>query len=117
MLKERREIVEHIQGQLHEAEMAVEAAITSIGRLAILLPDARARARVSPVAGQAAFDSVGAAMAAIVSVRGHMVCAHEHLEQTRTDFRMPEVAAGGGYEKPAKDLVKGTLTVVPARAA
>lgn len=117
MLKERREIVENIQGALEDVELAVEATISSIGWLAILLPDARARAKVSPIAGQAAFDSVGAAMAAIVSVRGHMVSAHTHLEQTRSDFRMPEVAAGGGYEKPAKELVKGGLAVVPARAA
>ena len=101
MLKERRAIVEDIQGQLLEAETAVEAAITSIGRLAILLPDARVRAQISPVAGQAAFDSVGAALAGIVQVRGQMVATHENLEGLRTAFRMPEVAAGGLYEKPA----------------
>ena len=116
MLKERRAVVQAIQGQLLEAEIAVEAAITSIGRLAILLPDARARAQVSPIAGQGAFDSIGAALAGIVTVRGHMVRAHEHLEKTRTDFRMPEVAAGGLYEKPAADLVKGNLTIVPTLA-
>jgi hypothetical protein len=117
MLKERRAVVEDIQGQLLETEIAVEAAITSIGRLAILLPDARIRARVSPVAGQAAFENIGAAMAKIVDVRGHMVAAHEHLEQARADFRMPELAAGGGYEKPPRDLVKGGLSVVSAAAA
>lgn len=117
MLKERRAIVQDVQGQLHEVEMAVEATITSIGRLAILLPDARARAMVSPVAGQPAFDSIGAALAGIVMVRGHIVSAHEHLEKTRTDFRMPEVAAGGLYEKPAADILKGNLSVVPGRAA
>lgn len=45
-----------------------------------------------------------------------MVTAHEHLEKTRTDFRMPEVAAGGLYEKPAADLVKGNHAIVPTRA-
>lgn len=116
MLKERRAVVEEIQGQLVEVEMAVEAAFSSIGRLAILLPDARMRAQISPVAGQGAFDSLGAAMAGIVAVRGHMVATHEHLEKARADFRMPEVAAGGGYEKPPRDLVKGGLAVVPVRA-
>ena len=116
MLKERRAVVEDIQGQLFEAEMAVEAAFTSIGRLAILLPDARARVQISPVAGQGAFDSLGAAIAGIVTVRGHMVSAHEHLERARTDFRMPEVAAGAGFEKPPRGLANGGLTVVPTRA-
>lgn len=117
MLKERRAVVQDIQGQLHEAEMAVEAAITSIGRLTVLLPDARARAQISPVAGQGAFDSLGAAMAGIVTVRGHMVTMHGQLEQTRTDFRMPEVAAGGLYEKPPREIVKGNLSVVQESAA
>lgn len=117
MLKERREIVETIQGQLNDAELAVEAALTAIGSLAISLPAARKRANISPVAGQAAFNSIGAAMATIVQVRSHMVDAHGHLETTRGEFRMPVVDTGAGYEKPARELVKGALELVPQAEA
>ncbi len=94
MLKERREIVEGLRDQLHETEMAVESALVAIGQLVTALPIARAKANISPVAGQAAFDSMAAALAGIVRVRGHMVDAHGHLEQTRGQFRMPVVGAG-----------------------
>jgi hypothetical protein len=117
MLKERREIVDDIQSQLNEVELAVEAAFTAIGSLAISLPVARRRANISPVAGQAAFDSIGAAMAGIILVRSHMVDAHAHLEDTRAQFRMPVVGTGAGYEKPPRELVKGALEIVPASQA
>ena len=113
MLKERREIVEGLRDQLHETEMAVESALVAIGQLVTALPIARAKANISPVAGQAAFDSMAAALAGIVRVRGHMVDAHGHLEQTRGHFRMPVVGAGAGYEKPPA----AQLEIVPTSAA
>ncbi len=117
MLKERREIVEGIQGQLKDTELAIEAAITAIGRLVVSLPVARERANIAPIAGQAAFASIGAAMAGIVEVRGHMVDAHCHLDEARGQFRLPIVNTGAGYEKPARVLTSGHLEAVPESAA
>lgn len=117
MLKERREIVEDLRDGLHEAELAVEAALVAIGKLAISLPAARSAINISPVAGQPALDSIGAALMGIVHVRGHMVAAHGHLEATRGQFRLPIVGAGAGSEKPPSELHTQALHPVPNSAA
>jgi hypothetical protein len=102
MRKERLEIVELVQQQLYASEIAVEAALSAIARLTVTMPEARARAGISPIAGQPAFDSIGAALAGIIVVRGHMVETHAQLDATREQFRMPVVATGGGFEKPPR---------------
>jgi len=102
MRKEKMEIVEFVQRQLHASEMAVEAALSAIARLALTLPEARMRAGVSPIAGQPAFDGVGAALAGIIQVRGHMAETHAQLDATREMLRMPPVATGGGFIKPPR---------------
>ena len=102
MRREKTEIVELVQRQLHASEMAVEAALSAIARLALTLPEARMRAGVSPIAGQPAFDGVGAAFAGIIQVRGHMAETHAQLDATREMFRMPPVATGGGFIKPPR---------------
>ncbi len=102
MRKEKAEIVELVQQQLHASEMAVEAALSEIARLALIMPEARARAGVSPIAGQPAFDGVGAALAGIIQVRGHMAETHAQLNATRELYRMPPVATGGGFIKPSR---------------
>ncbi len=117
MLKERREIVAHVQEHLHDSERAVEATLTAIGMLAAALPQARERAGISPVAGQAAFDSIAAALSGIVQVRAHMVAAHGHLEETRTAFRLPIVDTGAGYVKPARGERSGVVELVPDSVA
>lgn len=117
MLKERREIVAHVQGHLHDSEMAVEATMTAIGRLVAALPLARESAGISPVAGQPAFDSIAAAMAGIVQVRGHMIAAHQHLEATRAAFRLPIIDTGAGYVKPAAGQPRAFVELVPDSAA
>jgi hypothetical protein len=112
MLNERRQIVADVQGPLEESEIAIEAAYAAIGKLAMLLPEARKRARISPVAGQPAFDSIVAALSGIVQVRSHIIDAHGHLDETRDAYRLPIVDTGAGYEKPSFGMEAGALALV-----
>jgi hypothetical protein len=110
MLNERRRVAEALRDQLHEAELAVEEALTAIGRLTLSLPVARSQCNISPTVGQAIFDSLGAAVSGIVEVRGHVGNAHHRLEEVRGELKFPVVGTGAGSVKPSSGMAQVVLT-------
>jgi len=92
--------------RLHAAEAAIDTALAETARLAVLLPAARARARLSAVAGQRAFDGTAAAIGALAAARSHLVETHTTLAALARRLGLGDLAVGP-LDKPEDDIPIG----------
>jgi len=107
--------------RLHTAEAAIDAALAETARLAVLLPAARAEARLSAIVGQKAFDGVAASISALAAARSHLVDTHVALAALARRLGLgglavgvldkPEdkIPIGGGVTPEATPMVNETL--------
>jgi Zn-dependent alcohol dehydrogenase len=107
MLKERLALANKIASDLHEAEAAIDAAIKKMGTLMVTLPEAQQSAKLSPVASDAAFSHLSAAIHGLMAGRSNMVALHNELNSIKDKVGLRNVIVGTG------DLGK----LVPKRAS
>lgn len=101
--------------RLHAAEAAIDTALAETARLAVLLPAARTRARLSAVAGGKAFDGTAAAIGALAAARSHLVDTHATLSALARRLGLDDLAVGP-LDKPEDDIPIGG-GVAPVAAA
>lgn len=92
--------------RLHAAEAAIDTALAETARLATLLPAARARAGLSAVTGQKAFDGTAAAIGALAAARSHLVDTHTSLAALARRLGLDDLAVGP-LDKPEDDIPIG----------
>lgn len=90
----RREAAEEIFANLEAFEQDLGRTLASGSQLIGQLPLARARTNVSAVVGQEAINHFVVALGLISQAMGATVEGHHHLEKTRRDMRLPEMAGG-----------------------
>lgn len=90
----RQSIGEALAARLYTAEAAVDRAIGEAAILAAALPDARAGAWLSAVAGQRAFTGAAAAISALAEARGHLVQTHNTLAALARKMGLDALAVG-----------------------
>lgn len=90
----RQSIGEALAARLYTAEAAVDRAIGEAAILAAALPDARAGAWLSAVAGQRAFTGTAAAISALAEARGHLVQTHKTLAALARKMGLDALAVG-----------------------
>lgn len=100
--------------RLHAAEAAIDTALAETARLAVLLPAARARARLSATTGGRAFDGTAAAIGALTAARSHLVDTHTTLAALARRLGLDDLAVGP-LDKPEDDIPRGG-GVAPALA-
>ena len=96
MLKERLAIANKLASDLHEAEAAIDAAIKKMGALMASLPEAQQSAKLSPVAGDAAYSHLGAAINGMLAGRTNMVALHHELNTIKDKVGLRNVIVGTG---------------------
>lgn len=96
MLKERLAIANKIASDLHEAEAAIDAAITKMGTLMATLPEAQQSAKLSPVASDVAFSHLSAAINGLMAGRSNMVALHNELNSIKDKVGLRNVVVGTG---------------------
>lgn len=90
-----REVVgKNLGRKLQAAEAAVDHALIETAVLAAALPEARMRAGLSGVTGQAAFDDLAAALSALTQARARLVGAHRTLSALARRMGLDNLAAG-----------------------
>ncbi|MBX9617052.1 MAG: hypothetical protein Q8S03_12910 [Brevundimonas sp.] len=92
--------------RLHAAETAIDAALAETARLAVLLPAARARARLSATVGGKAFDGTAAAIGALATARSHLIDTHTTLSALARRLGLDDLAVGP-LDKPEDDIRPG----------
>lgn len=108
----RQTIGEALAARLYTAEAAVDRAIGEAASLAAALPDARAGAWLSAVAGQRAFTGAAAAISALAEARGHLVQTHNTLAALARKMGL-EALAVGPVDKPGDTPPVGGGGVCP----
>ncbi|MFN3814739.1 hypothetical protein [Brevundimonas sp.] len=85
--------------KIHAAEMALDHALIDVATLAAALPEARMRAGVSGLTGQAAFDDLAACMMALTQARARLGGGHRTLAALARRMGL-ETLAAGPMDKP-----------------
>lgn len=98
----RSEVGEALAARLYAAESAIDAALAATAGLAADLPSARARAMLSAVTGQRAFDGAAGAVSALVQARAHLVQTHGALAALARKLKLDDLAVGP-VDKPEDD--------------
>lgn len=96
MLKERLALAQKVAAELHEAEAAIDAAILKMSKLMATMPEAQTSAKLSPVATDAAFVHMSAALGGIMSSRTNMVALHNELNTIKDKMGLRNVVVGTG---------------------
>ncbi len=96
MLKERLALAHKVAKEVHEAEAAIDNAIAAVGVLMTSLPKAQAAAKLSSVAGDAAFGHLHAAAAGMLGGRTSMVALHNELAVMKDKMGLRNVIVGMG---------------------
>ncbi|CAL1692073.1 hypothetical protein MMB232_02229 [Brevundimonas subvibrioides] len=90
----RESVGDALSVRLHAAEAAIDLALVETAQLAAMLPTARARAYLSAVAGQKAFDGAAASIGALASARSHLVDTHRTLAALARRLGLGTLAVG-----------------------
>ncbi|MFN3537365.1 MAG: hypothetical protein ACK4Y4_07975 [Brevundimonas sp.] len=85
--------------KIHAAEAAMDHALIEIAALTAALPEARMRAGVSGVTGQAAFDDLAASLSSLTQARARLGGAHRTLAALARRMGL-ETLATGPMDKP-----------------
>ena len=96
MLKERLVIANKVAKEVHAAEAAIDSAIAAVGVLMTSLPQAQAAARLSSVAGDAAFGHLHAAATGMLEGRTSMVALHNELAVMKDRIGLRNAIVGMG---------------------
>lgn len=116
MADERIFVVRKVANQLFAVENAIDQALADAADLAAALPRARTEAKLSAVMGQNVLDSAVDVIASLNTARRNIVEMHRHLDETKAQMGLRQVAFGGGMIKPI-DMKATPLTVVKTEAA
>lgn len=100
MLNERLAAAKKVAASLYKAEDEIDEAIASTSALIMSIMEARADAKLPAVMGQTALNELGAAVATLIEVRQAVAKAHEELDVTRDQLRLPVRAWGDQFPKP-----------------
>jgi len=96
----RTEIVIAGADQLFATEDAVDKALGETGELIATLARLRITGQMSGVYGQKAVDSIVDAASALRVARGHVIEAHGHLDEVKSQLGCRTVMAGTLIPKP-----------------
>ena len=96
----RAEIVMAGADQLFVTEDAVDKALGETGELIATLARLRVGGQMSGVYGQKAVNSIVDAASALRVARGHVIDAHAHLDEVKTQLGCKTVMAGTLIPKP-----------------
>jgi len=91
---DRAKVVASVAGDLHQSELAIDAAITRATTLVQSMIGARTALGVSPVAGAAAQAKAMEAIAALSVAREAMVASHAELQKDHRRLGWGVYAAG-----------------------
>lgn len=115
MPKERLALAKKVVNQVHEAEAAIDAAITKLGELMTLLPQAQAAAKLSPVASNASFGFLQLAITGLFDGRANMVALHNELSSVKDKMGLRNIVVGTGdlgKLLPSRGLIAETDDIV-----
>jgi hypothetical protein len=84
MLKERLAAAKEVASQLHQFEMALNAAIEHASLLSAIMPRAQSDVRVSPIVGQDAYAHMHASLDGLFNARASAVALHGALDDVKT---------------------------------
>ena len=107
MLKERRKATEQVTHVLHEAEAAIDAALSKTAALAGAIPVALVEAKLSTLYCQDAVERVTDSIAALAQARRGIVEAHKELAVVKQQIGLGAVAFGDPGGKPPNPTVTG----------
>ena len=118
MLKQRREVAEHIAGALFEAESAIDAALSKTATLTGVMPALRSNAGLSALIGQSAMERASQAITALTEARRAIVETHKELSVAQGQIGLGAVALDtGGGDKPPVEIAPANLRAVRGVAA
>lgn len=86
MLNDRLTAAKMVAEKLVALEDAIDTAIICAAELAAVAPQARRKANLSAVVGQAAIAMTGEAIAALYTARAHTVAAHSEYAEVRNQI-------------------------------
>ena len=116
MLKERRKATEQVTHVLHEAEAAIDAALSKTAALAGAIPVALVEAKLSTLYCQDAVERVTDSIAALAQARRGIVEAHKELAVVKQQIGLGAVAFGDTGDKPPPHTVTASRRALRAVA-
>ena len=117
MLKQRRQIAEHVAAALFQAESAIDAALSKTATLTGVMPAMRADAGISALIGQGAVERASQAIMALTEARRAIVETHKELSIAQGQMGLGAVAIDGGSgDKPPVEGVNDGAVAARLRA-
>ena len=100
MRQDRDILAREMAEKLRAGERAVEHALRVWSEIIGMVPRATAQSHVSLEMGQKIAASAGAAVSALVAVRGHAISTHTAMAEVRDHLGLDTSAYGPDSEKP-----------------